>query len=68
MIRWIALATVLGALSAGAGLFAAIESPSRTSIIAWFGAPKQTTRNETAAEDWPICTTMTAMASVEPDA
>ena len=63
MIRWISLATVLGALSAGAGLFAAMESPWRSSITAWFGAPERTTRNETVAEDWPICTAMTAMGS-----
>jgi Flp pilus assembly protein TadD len=60
MIRHVALAAVLGALVAGA-LAAAVESPWRSSIAAWLGAPQQTAAK--AAEDWPICTAMQAMGS-----
>src|SRR5215470_3693558 len=61
MIRHIALAAVLGTLVAAGVLTAALESPWRSSIVAWLGAPEQTAAK--AAEDWPICTAMQAMGS-----
>jgi Flp pilus assembly protein TadD len=61
MIRQVALAVGLGALLAAAGLYAAIESPWRSSVAAWLGTPEQTAVK--AAEDWPICTAMQAMGS-----
>jgi tetratricopeptide (TPR) repeat protein len=63
MIRWIALAAALGALAASGGLYAAVESPWRTSIAGWFAAPERTAQAKPPPEDWPICTTMAAMGS-----
>jgi tetratricopeptide (TPR) repeat protein len=62
MIRWIALAAVLGALAA-AGLYGTIESPWRSFIAAWLGAADQTAEAKLPPEGWPICTTMAAMGS-----
>jgi tetratricopeptide (TPR) repeat protein len=62
MIRHIALAAVLGALVAAAGLYAALESPWRSAIAAWLGAPERTAAAK-GADDWPICTAMQAMGS-----
>jgi tetratricopeptide (TPR) repeat protein len=63
MTRSIALAAVLGALVAAGALYAATQSPWRSSIAAWRGAPERPTEAKTALEDWPICTTMGAMGS-----
>jgi len=62
MIRHIALAAVLGALVAGAGVYAIFESPWRSSIAAWLGSPEPTAVAK-GADDWPICTAMQAMGS-----
>jgi tetratricopeptide (TPR) repeat protein len=62
MIRWIALAVVSGALVAAGGLWA-IESPWRSSIAAWLGAPDRTAEAKLPLEGWPICTAMAAMGS-----
>jgi tetratricopeptide (TPR) repeat protein len=63
MIRWIALAAVLGALIAAGGLSSAIELPWRSSIAAWLGASDRTTHAKLSLEDWPICSAMAAMGS-----
>jgi tetratricopeptide (TPR) repeat protein len=63
MIRSIALAALLGALVAAGGLYAAIQSPWRSTIAAWLGTSEQPSGAKTALEDWPICTTMGAMGS-----
>ena len=42
MIRSIALAAVLGALVAVGALYAATQSPWRSAIAMWLGAPDQT--------------------------
>jgi tetratricopeptide (TPR) repeat protein len=63
MTRSIALAAVLGALVAAGALYAATQSPWRSSIAAWRGAPERPTEAKTVLEDWPICTTMEAMGS-----
>jgi tetratricopeptide (TPR) repeat protein len=63
MIRSIALAAGLGALVAAGGLYAAIESPWRSTIGAWLGASDTTAEVKLALEDWPICTAMGAMGS-----
>jgi tetratricopeptide (TPR) repeat protein len=63
MIRSIASATVVGALVAAAGLWAAIESPWRSSIAAWLGAPDRTAETKLAGESWPICSSMGDMGS-----
>jgi tetratricopeptide (TPR) repeat protein len=62
MIRGLASAAALGALVAAGG-YAAIESPSRSSIAPRLGAPDRTIEAKLAPEDWPICTTMAAMGS-----
>jgi tetratricopeptide (TPR) repeat protein len=73
MIRWIALAAALGALAAAGGLYAAVESPWRSSVAAWFPALERTAQAKPPPEDWPICTTMAAMgteadwAQLDPD-
>jgi tetratricopeptide (TPR) repeat protein len=63
MIRSIASAAVLGALVAAAGLWAAFESPWRSSIAAWVGAPDRTAGAKLPPESWPICSSMGAMGS-----
>src|SRR3977135_389108 len=63
MIRWIILASSLGALAAAAGLSAAVEFPWRGSIAAWLGAPDRKAEAKMPLENWPICTTMGTMGS-----
>jgi tetratricopeptide (TPR) repeat protein len=63
MIRWIALATVLGALAAAGGLYAAIESPWRNSVMALLAVSERAAEAKPPPENWPICTTMAAMGS-----
>lgn len=64
MIRWIALSALLGALLvAAAGLHMADDSPWRSSITVWLGAPKRVVDAKLAPENWPICTTVSAMGS-----
>jgi tetratricopeptide (TPR) repeat protein len=63
MIRSIAFAAVFGALVGAAGLYAAFESPWRSSVATWLGAPERTADAKLALGDWPICTTMDAMGS-----
>ena len=55
MIRSIVSAVGLGALVAAAGLWAVTESPWRSSIAAWLGAPDRTAEAKLAGESWPIC-------------
>jgi tetratricopeptide (TPR) repeat protein len=63
MIRSIAWAAGLGALVAAGTLYAATQSPWRSSIAAWLGAAEPATEAKIAPEAWPICTTMGAMGS-----
>ena len=63
MIRSIALAAGLGALVAAGTLYAASQSPWRSSIAGWLGTAAQMTEARIAPEAWPICTTMGAMGS-----
>jgi tetratricopeptide (TPR) repeat protein len=63
MIRWIALATVLGALAAAGGLYAAIESPWGNSVMALLAVSERAAEAKPPPENWPICTTMAAMGS-----
>jgi tetratricopeptide (TPR) repeat protein len=68
MMRSIASATVLGALVAAAGLWAAIESPWRKSVAAWVGTSDHAAETKLAGESWPICTTMGATGSMGSEA
>lgn len=63
VVRWIALSALLGALAGAGGLYAASDSPWRNSITAWFGAPEPVVDAKLALENWPICSTMSAMGS-----
>jgi tetratricopeptide (TPR) repeat protein len=63
MIRTIALAAGLGALVAAGTLYAATQSPWRSSIAGWLGTAAPVTEAKIAPEAWPICTTMGAMGS-----
>jgi len=63
MIRSIASASVLGALVAVAGLWAATASPWRSSITAWLGIPDQTVEAKLPSDSWPICSSMGDMGS-----
>src|SRR5262245_48325303 len=73
MIRSIASASVLGALVAVAGLWAATASPWRSSITAWLGIPDQTVEAKLPSDSWPICSSMGDMgteadwAALDPD-
>jgi tetratricopeptide (TPR) repeat protein len=63
MIRTMALSAGLGALVAAGALWAAVQSPWRSSVAAWLGMPERTAEAKLPPEDWPICTTMAAMGS-----
>jgi tetratricopeptide (TPR) repeat protein len=63
MIRSIAWAGGLGALVAAGTLYAATQSPWRSSIAGWLGGAKPATEAKIAPDAWPICTTMGAMGS-----
>jgi tetratricopeptide (TPR) repeat protein len=69
--RAVVLIAALGLLAA-AGLYGASRPAWRTALAGWFASSEQGTTNLTGAE-WPICSTMPAMASdddwaqLEPD-
>jgi tetratricopeptide (TPR) repeat protein len=63
MIRAIALAAMLGALVAGVAVYAISPPGWRNGITPLFGAPDGGAKTAIMAEDWPICTTMTSVAS-----
>jgi tetratricopeptide (TPR) repeat protein len=63
MIRAIVLATVLGALVASVAMYTKSPPGSRNSITPLFGGLDRGAERATIPEDWPICTTMTSVAS-----
>src|SRR5436305_2031349 len=63
MIRSLGMAAVLGALVAAGALYAAAEPPWRSVMALWRGEPDRAPQAKLATEDWPICTTMSAMGS-----
>jgi tetratricopeptide (TPR) repeat protein len=63
MIRAIASATVLGALVAGVAVYAIRPPGWWNGITPLFGALDRGAKTATMPEDWPICTTMTSVAS-----
>jgi tetratricopeptide (TPR) repeat protein len=63
MIRTIALAAMLGALVAGVAVYAISPPGWRNGITPLFGAPDGGAKTAIMPEDWPICTTMTSVAS-----
>lgn len=70
MIRVIALAVLLGVLTAGGSLYAGGEMIRQSPIAVWLGIAVETS---VATETWPICTAMTALgtesdwAQLDPD-
>ena len=62
MIRWIALAVLLGALVAASGGLYASGQPAWSNVIAaWSGSSEPPVKF--AAETWPICTSMGAIGA-----
>jgi len=70
MIRVIASAAILGVMVAGGAVYAGHELAWPGNIATWLGAPVEA---RLATENWPICSTMTAMgteadwAQLDPD-
>jgi tetratricopeptide (TPR) repeat protein len=63
MIRAIVLATVLGALVASAAMHTISPPGWRNRITPLFSGLDRGVERATKSEDWPICTTMTSVAS-----
>ena len=63
MIRAIALAIMLGALSASAAVYTMSPPGWRDLIAPLFGGPDRGALTAIAPEAWPICTTMALVAS-----
>jgi tetratricopeptide (TPR) repeat protein len=63
MIRAVALATVLGALIGSVAVYAINPPGWPNGIRPLFGEFQRGGKTATMAEDWPICTTMTSVAS-----
>ena len=61
MIRSITLTAAGGALVAAAAFWIALGPPLPRPIASWLGGAERTA--DAKPEDWPICTTMTAMGS-----
>jgi tetratricopeptide (TPR) repeat protein len=70
MIRVIASAAILGVMAAGGAVYTGHELAWPGNIATWLGAPVEA---RLATENWPICSTMTAMgteadwAQLDPD-
>jgi tetratricopeptide (TPR) repeat protein len=65
IVRTTAWAVVLVVLVAAGGAYAVGQPLWRTVIMAWLGAPGHAPEAALAADDWPICTTMASLDSVE---
>jgi tetratricopeptide (TPR) repeat protein len=63
MIRAIVLATVLGALVTSLAMYTKSPPGWRNRITPLFGGLDRAAERATMPEDWPICTTMTSVAS-----
>jgi tetratricopeptide (TPR) repeat protein len=63
MVRSIALAAVLGALIAAGASFAMTQTSWRDIVATWLGGRPQAPNAALAIENWPICTTMAALAA-----
>jgi tetratricopeptide (TPR) repeat protein len=63
MIRGIALATMLGALVASVAVYAISRPGWRNGTTPLFGGLDRGAETAIMPEDWPICTTMTPVAS-----
>ncbi len=73
MTRVIALAVILGTVVASGIAYAISASAWRDTIAQWIGKPDRQAEASITTEDWPICTTMSAVdteadwAQLEPD-
>jgi tetratricopeptide (TPR) repeat protein len=65
MARSVALAVGLAALIAAGSAFAVSQSAWRNFMPAWLGGPAVVPEAMLATEDWPMCTTMASLGSVE---
>src|SRR5215813_14162262 len=64
-VRSMALAIVLGGAVAAGTAYALSQPAWRNFIPAWLGGTERTGEPAVATEDWPICTTMASLDSVE---
>jgi tetratricopeptide (TPR) repeat protein len=65
MVRSLAAPAVLGALLAAGAGYLLSQAEWRDVIATWLGGIKRSGEVTVAAEDWPICTTMASLDSVE---
>src|SRR5689334_14051251 len=65
LARSMAWAIVLGAAVAAGAAYAFSPPAWRTLIPAWLGGPERADEAIVATENWPICTTMASLDSVE---
>ena len=63
IIRSIASAAILGALVAAGALYMDNHPSWRSRVAVWLGVSQPSSQAKIASEDWPICTTMSAMGS-----
>jgi len=65
MVRSLASAVILGALVAVGAAYAVSQPAWRNVVAAWLGGMPRAGEPTVASEDWPICTTMASLDSVE---
>jgi hypothetical protein len=65
MVRSMAVAGILGALAAASVAYAFSQPMWRNVITTWLGGTQRTGGVMVTTEDWPICTTMASLDSVE---
>ena len=63
IVRFIALATVLGAILAAGTLYSGSQPAWRNVIALWRGAPDPAPEAKLTSEGWPICTAMGVIGS-----
>jgi tetratricopeptide (TPR) repeat protein len=65
IVRSMTVAAVLGALAAAGVAYTFSQPTWRNAVTAWLGGKQRTDGVTAAGEDWPICTTMASLDSVE---
>jgi len=65
MVRTLASAAILGALVAAGATYALSQPAWRNAVAAWLGGTPRAGDVTVASEDWPICTTMASLDSIE---
>src|SRR5262245_57640461 len=65
MVRSLALAVILGVVAAAGATYAFSQPAWRNAVAAWLGGTPLAADATGTSEDWPICTTMASLDSVE---